>query len=261
YALPLYLIASLAGTSRSAILSQLPLAFVIFLSMILSYAATFAIAFLVFKRRREIASLQALAIAGPAVPLVGTPLLGHLFGVKSVVPISVSALVFSVILLPLTLVVLSSGSTAPLSSVRKAFRQPLVWGALLGLAIVLAGMRIPVVLQDSLMLLGSATGGVALFASGVVVYSQRAAFTWPVAVSVLGRNVLVPSLAWAGAWAFLPHTELQELVLTMAIPVPVFAVILAEQYQLAQREMASTLFFSTILSMITMGVFIWLLGA
>ena len=34
--------------------------------------------------------------------------------------------------------------------------------------------------------------------------------------------------------------------------------LLAVQYQVAEQEMASTLFFSTILSFITMGAFIWL---
>lgn len=50
----------------------------------------------------------------------------------------------------------------------------------------------------------------------------------------------------------------REAVLTLAIPTASICVILAVQYQAAEQEMASTLFFSTILSVVTMGGFIWL---
>jgi malonate transporter and related proteins len=42
------------------------------------------------------------------------------------------------------------------------------------------------------------------------------------------------------------------------MPTASLCVILAVQYQTAEQEMASTLFFSTILSVVTMGAFIWL---
>ncbi len=54
------------------------------------------------------------------------------------------------------------------------------------------------------------------------------------------------------------HETTREVVLTMAIPTASICVILAVQYQTAEQEMASTPFFSTILSVVTMGAFIWL---
>ena len=54
----------------------------------------------------------------------------------------------------------------------------------------------------------------------------------------------------------MPHALLREAVLTMAIPAASIVVILAVQYKQAQREMASSLFFSTVLSIVTLGVFI-----
>ena len=44
----------------------------------------------------------------------------------------------------------------------------------------------------------------------------------------------------------------------MSIPTAPIAVILAVQYGSAEQEMASALFYSTVLSAITMGGFIWL---
>ena len=50
----------------------------------------------------------------------------------------------------------------------------------------------------------------------------------------------------------------REALLTMAAPTASIAVIFAVQYHMAAREMASALFFSTILSLATMAAFIWL---
>lgn len=50
----------------------------------------------------------------------------------------------------------------------------------------------------------------------------------------------------------------RQIVLTLSLPTASIAVILAVQYQTAAREMGSTLFFSTMFSIATMGGFIWL---
>jgi malonate transporter and related proteins len=54
-----------------------------------------------------------------------------------------------------------------------------------------------------------------------------------------------------------PETT-REIVLSIAIPTASICVILAVQYKVAEQEMASTLFFSTIFSVVTMGAFMWL---
>ena len=123
-------------------------------------------------------------------------------------------------------------------------------------------LDIPAVLRQSLVLLGKATGGAALFASGIILYSRRISFSLPVAVSTAARNLVVPAAVWGMlALVGLPCESSQEAVLAMAIPTSSVCVILAVQFQTAEQEMASTLFFSTVLSLPTMGVFIWLMGA
>ena len=56
----------------------------------------------------------------------------------------------------------------------------------------------------------------------------------------------------------LPPDTMRELMLTIAIPTAPICVILSVQYQRAEQEMASTLFFSNILSIFTTGAFIWI---
>ena len=59
-------------------------------------------------------------------------------------------------------------------------------------------------------------------------------------------------------WLAVPVTERGLVAVTLAIPTASIAVIFAVEYRSGEQEMASTLFWSTILSVITMGGFIWL---
>ena len=268
YALPLSLFVGLLGTPRDEVLAQGRLALWVFLVMVVPYAIVVILARYVFKRDLMTSSLQALAIAGPAVPFVGVSVLGHLFGSASAIPISVAGLAMNLVQVPATLMLLSAGREvgsadpkAPTiaNHIVHALKEPVVWAPLLGFALVLAGVQFPGSINDSLALLGKATGGVALFASGIVLFSRRVAVSFATCISVLTRNIVIPAAVWwLATTAGLPSETMRELVLTIAIPTASICVILAVQYQTAEQEMASTLFFSTILSILTMGAFIWL---
>jgi malonate transporter and related proteins len=272
YALPLSLFAGMAGMARNQVLSQGPLAFAILLGMAGGYAIVFFVSHYLFRRDLMTASLEALAIAGPAVPFIGVSVLGHLFGDASAVPISIASLVMNLIQVPLTLMLLSAGTaqknTAPTAKqpslvghIIHALRQPVVWAPLLALVLILLNLHLPDSIEESLRLLGSATGGVALFASGVVLFAFHVAFNLTVGVAVIARNVLIPAAIWGFVFFLGMTTEItREAVLTLAIPTASVPVILAVQYQKAEQEMASILFYSTIFSVVTMGGFIWLTG-
>lgn len=271
YALPLSLFAGMVSMSRDKVLSQGTLAGAIVVGMVGGYAVVFLISRYLFRRDLMTASLQALAIAGPAVPFVGVSVLGHLFGDESAIPISVASLAMNLIQVPVALMLLSagaaqrdqagSGTAAPSlwSHVVGALREPVVWAPLLALVLVVTDLHFPPQIEESLTLLGKATGGVALFASGIVLFSRRVAVSLPVVVSVAARNLAMPAIVWAGMLALgMTPAVTREAVLTLAIPTASICVILAVQYQTAEQEMASTLFFSTVLSVATMGAFIWL---
>ena len=285
YALPLSLFAGMVGTDRAQVLSQGPLAISILIGMAGAYAVVYLFCRYVFRRDTMTAALQALAISGPAVPFVGVSVLGQLFGTQSAVPISVASLVMNLIQVPVTLMLLSygrsqvrttpatgaatgtatPGTAAPTgddgfgSHILHALKEPVVWAPLLALLLIVTNIKFPTEISNSLNLLGRATGGVALFASGIVLFSRKVSVSLPVVLSVVVRNLVIPGLMFGGLMLFGASADLtRESVLTLAIPTASIAVILAVQYQTAEQEIASTLFFSTILSVITMGMFIWL---
>lgn len=269
YALPLALFSNMAAVQRESILSQGPLALALFAGLVGSYLIVFAISYFFVERDVSTASLRALAISGPAVAFVGFPVLGELFGAESAIPISIAGLIMNLITVPATLILLSSSGdgagrgaavTKPSIAVQilDALKEPVVWAPVAGLLLVLLDIGVPSVIRHGLMLLGSATGGVAMFASGIVLYSRRVALSVPVAIGVVARNIAIP----AGLWLLTrllgwPVPTVREAVLTLAIPTAAIAVILAVQYHKAEQEIASMLFFSTIFSAVTVGGFIW----
>ena len=158
YALPLNLFAGMMSTRRDDVLAQGPVAGAILLSMAGTYAIVFAIARYLCGRDLMTSSLQALAIGGPAVPFVGVPVLGHLFGPVSAIPISVASMVMNLIQVPATLMLLSAGmgekkvgaGGAPtlVSHIVHALREPVVWAPLAALVLVLVGVQPVGPIQD-----------------------------------------------------------------------------------------------------------------
>ena len=136
-------------------------------------------------------------------------------------------------------------------------KEPVVWAPVLALVLIVAGVQVPRVLVDAMKLLGSATTGVALFATGIVLFAQRITVSRFVVGAVAARNVVAPALLWVILAAIgMSHTDLRLAVLANALPAPVAAVIFAVQYRQGQREMASVVLFSSVGSLLTLAAFI-----
>ena len=141
--------------------------------------------------------------------------------------------------------------------VRSAVTAPVVWAPVLALVLVLAGVQLPEVLVNAMKLLGSATTGVALFATGIVLFAQRITVSRFVVGAVAARNVVAPALLWVIFAAIgMAQTDLRLEVLANALPAPAAAVIFAVQYRQGQREMASVVLFSSVGSLLTLAAFI-----
>lgn len=271
YALPLTLFSGLVTSSFSEIIGQKDLALGLFIGMVGFYFLVYFLARYVFKQDMKISALLALAIAGPAVPFVGVPVLGTLFGTISSVPIAIASIYMNLVQVPLTIILLSMGGGASsdagkqpngkaktfLHHIQEAIQKPVVWAPLLALVFVLLKIKFPSPFISSFDLLGKSTGGVALFASGIVLFSYKVRFNKTVLTTVFAKNILVPFAIW-GIVYFLgfPADLVKETVLTMAIPTASIVIMLSIQYNSGQEIFSSVLFLSTILSVLTMGLFI-----
>ncbi len=271
YALPLAIFAGLMGMPREMLFANLPLFFWLFLALIGGYFAVFFISRCLFHRSRGAAALQALAIASPAVSFIGVSVLETLYGNSSTLTIAICGLLMNMIQTPFALIMLASdmplkedqppqrGMSQWRPLVLHALKEPVVWLPLAGFILVLSGFHFAAPMRDSLAMLGNVTGGVALFSSGIILNAQKVTFSLPVAANVLAKNFIFPALIGLGM--FLAGTEAtirSVSLIALAIPTGSTVIILAVHYGVAEREMASSMFLSTLLSVISMAGFIWL---
>jgi malonate transporter len=284
YAVPLALFAGTVTSSRAELSQDLPLVITLCIATIGFYGAIFLLSRIAFRMPMGISALTALTASAPAVPFVGPAVLGDLLGRPSAaIPIAVGSLVINLTVVPVTILFLSldtkgresqgsssalqdgarsaSPRTSPLAflaaKITETVREPMVWAPVLAFVIVLSGFRIPQIIVHSLYMLGHASGGVAIFACGIVLASGTIMLNWRVLFFVFLKNIVQPALVLGGLrWLGYGNPTVSEAVLTTAIPAMPIVVMLALQYRVVQAEAASAVFLSVIGSVITMGIFI-----
>jgi malonate transporter len=263
YTLPLSLFTGMMHTPKQVLMGMGPQSLILALALALSCLLPWVFMRWVLRRNLPESTVVALVVGTPSVLFIGVPVLGPLLGSASTLLIVVAGLVQNLVVLPVCLVLMSMGrhsATAPASvghHIRRVACQPMVWAPLLAIGLVLAEVPLPAYLVDSSRLLGLATGGLALFAAGLVLQTRRVVWApmtlWP----VLARNVLIPGACYlvlraAGASA----TVVQQIVLTLAIPTGSIALIVAMQFKEREREVASAVALSTVGSLFSMGGFV-----
>jgi malonate transporter len=280
YAVPLALFAGTVSTPRAELSQDIPLVIALCIAIIGLYAAVFLLSRFAFRVRPGISALAALTASAPAVPFVGPAVLGDLFGRLSAIPIAIGSLVINLTVVPVTILLLTldtpredlqaknpaahdGGHSAPsrlsvlAAKLGETVKEPLVWAPALAFVVVLAGARVPHLIVQSFSMLGYASGGVALFASGIVLASGKIKANSFVLVFAILKNIVQPALVLGGLRCFrYSNPILEEAVLTVALPTMPIVTMLALQYKVAQDEAASTVFLSVIGSVFTMGIFI-----
>lgn len=275
YALPLSLFVGVISAGRDELIAQLPLVAFLALAILGMYAAVFVIGLYGFRCSPGLAGLRALTAAAPSTAFVGTPVLGYLYGDKGDIPVAVGSIIIVTCLVPLTLILLNLDPNArppthpaqgaphdpdTRGKILNALKQPVVWLPFLGFVLLMFDVDVPSVFNDSLGLLGHASAGVALFTAGIILAGYKILVNGTVMFLVFLKNVVQPGLVGAGMlWMGYGEPLLGEAVVTSALPPVTLVVMLAVQYRMAIPETASALMFSTLGSLLTMSVFIWLL--
>ncbi|TPW35086.1 AEC family transporter [Oecophyllibacter saccharovorans] len=283
YALPMALFAHVTAMPRDLILTRVPLGALLFAGMMGPFIAAYFTGRWLLRRRlapivaSKTAMITALCLSAPSIPFVGVPVLGQLYGANSGLIVSLGGLIINLVQLPLALLVLAAPATDAsaqetrdtrrnplffmIGHVKAALREPVVWAPLLALGLTLGGVHVPVWVRQPLHLLAVATGGVALFATGIVLQTRRIMVSFSVGLVVLIRNLVIP-LAMLGLLLVfkppLPPRVAAEAVVTLALPTAALGTILAVAFQVAEREAASILFFSTLCSAVTLPLLLWL---
>ncbi len=212
-----------------------------------------------------------LALAGvfSNMVMIGITLVGLAYGQAGLVTMLTLVSVHALILLSAATLILelaaarehhAAGGQAPSvwrtvwSAAKSAVIHPVPLPIVCGLLYAQTGWGLPMVIDRPLQLLGSAFGPVSLLLVGVTLAHTalgghvRTAF-WVVA----SKNLLLPVLVGASAWAFgITGLPLTVMVVAAALPSGANVFLFAQRYGVAQAQTTAAMGLSTAVSAITL---------
>jgi predicted permease len=149
----------------------------------------------------------------------------------------------------------SSRKSQVIAGLKSGLRSPLLWAPVLGIVVVLVGIRIPKDVASSFAMIGSATSGVAVFAVGLTLAAHAFHLTRTVLVATLARITLQTAVLFA----LLRLLDVQgpfarEALVCCSFPLATAVVLFASRYKALVAESASTLLLSTLSLVLTVPI-------
>ncbi|MFI6633116.1 AEC family transporter [Nonomuraea fuscirosea] len=200
------------------------------------------VAKLAWRRTARQLTIGALASSYVNAGNLGVPISLYVLGDAALVaPILLFQLL---VLTPLSFLVLDKGSRSPRAALLLPLRNPLTVASLLGLALALAGVALPVTVMRPIDLLGGAAVPVALLAYGLSLYGSRRAAPAPeedgvgrdIALAVALKAFAQPAVAYATARLLgLEGTHLLAATLFAALPTAQNIYVYAVTYDTGRR--------------------------
>lgn len=231
-----------------------------------TYLLGVLVARLVFRHDVRSSTLAGLSCGFPNMAYCGPPILTAAVGAQGLLAVIVGNLVVTLIMVPLTMVILqlaapsmAKGKENEVLQVERsllgAVKQPLVWLPVLGAILALAGVRLPDLIDNSVEQIGQAAGGVALFTLGLMLAQSPVRLGRDVVVNVALKNLIQPAIFLGAALAFrLDSTLTKEVFLIGVMPSAIEASVLAQRYGAYAQEAAATTAASTFFAIISISL-------
>lgn len=130
----------------------------------------------------------------------------------------------------------------------------------LSIALALSELPLGRVLEASLMLIGHAAAGVALFLTGLILSAQPFRLDWRIVAATWAADIVRPLLRAAVVWHLpLAGEVARTAILIAAVPSGFFGILFAVSYRLDSATPGSMVFASTVLSAVTLAIAIVML--
>jgi malonate transporter len=274
FALPASLFVGMTEIPRELLLEQGRLV----LALILAHVGLFLVAWLLLRRVKALTGaasiISALMLATSATPVFGIAVLQPLLGNTSTGTVGLVALAINLVV-PVAIILLeteSSGAGAAsaaspssaasrraqvLSGLKSGLTSPLLWGPVLGIAVVVVGLRIPKDIASCFQMIGAATSGVAVFTVGLTLAAHSFHLSKAVVFGTFGRITVQTAVLFA--LLHLLHVQspfAREALVCCSFPLATIVVLLAAKYKAMEGESASALLLSTLSLVVTVPVII-----
>lgn len=269
FALPAMLFAAVSRGSLDRILDW-PFLGGVVLATLACAAAGFAVSAWLQGGAPQEHSLRALNASFSNTGYLGIPLVTVAYGPEAALPAAMATVATNVMLFATGLTLLElfdrrhpeHGKGIALALLGTA-RSPLIWPIALAIALVAAGLSLPLPIMRLADLLAAAAGPGALFALGLFVSRQSVregmAAAWP---GVALKLVLHPLIAAAVFYGLVNVDPLwaKVAVVGASLPLGATAFVLAQRYKLLEVETSCSAVLSTALSVFTVSVVMSALG-
>ncbi len=268
FALPASLFVGMTEIPRDLLLQQGRLV----LALILAHVGLFLVAWILLRRLKTLQGpasiICALMLATSATPVFGIAVLQPLLGDTSAGTVGLVALAINLVV-PTAIILLESSGTGgaasaasspraqALSGLKSGLKSPLLWGPVLGIAVVLMGLHIPKPVAACFEMIGSATSGVAVFTVGLTLAAHAFHLSKAVLLSTLGRITVQTAVLFA--LLHLLHVQsafAREALVCCSFPLATIVVLLAAKYKAMEAESASALLLSTLSLVVTVPIII-----
>ncbi len=271
YALPAGLFVSIVKADRAMLLSDIRLSLVSLGVIVGCYFWSYFSCLKFFKHSKAEASIAGLVGGAPTIGYLGFAVLEPIYGTSATVGlvVAVVAIVVNAVTIPLALCLLNPGRQSaaaagnppvkPSNALLNALKEPVCWSPILAVLIVLTGFRFPGSLDPVFNLIANANAGVAVFAAGITLSTNKFEFNAEVLYNSFVKLIFMPAAMLAiGLLTGMNGEKLQMLVLCGALP-PVFSgIIIGSRFQTYVQTGTSSLAVSTFLFMATAPLWIWL---
>ena len=271
YALPAGLFVSIVKADRAMLFSDIRLSLVSLGVIVGCYFWSYFSCLKFFKHSKAEASIAGLVGGAPTVGYLGFAVLEPIYGTSATVGlvVAVVAIVVNAVTIPLALCLLNPGRQSaaaagnppvkPSNALLNALKEPVCWSPILAVLIVLTGFRFPGSLDPVFNLIANANAGVAVFAAGITLSTNKFEFNAEVLYNSFVKLIFMPAAMLAiGLLTGMNGEKLQMLVLCGALP-PVFSgIIIGSRFQTYVQTGTSSLAVSTFLFMATAPLWIWL---
>jgi predicted permease len=253
YALPAALFLSMAHFKRDVLLDQAPIALI----MLAGYTGLYLLLYGLLratKRGRLEAALLGYTFTSSSVPVFGLTVLTPIYGQDTgAAVVGLVSLITNLAQVSIAVFLLESASpragqsVSVLQSIGRSATNPLVWAPVLGGVLALLGLQLSPYVAATLEPLAAAAGGVAIFASGLVLAAHRVTLSPLVVIGSLIVMALQPVLFFIGMRiSDVSGVIASATVVAGAFPNATIAILFAQQYRTAEAETASIMLITTV---------------
>ncbi|CAN5874261.1 AEC family transporter [soil metagenome] len=191
---------------------------------------------------------------------MGIPIALFAFGVPGAAFASIYYVVSSFMSNTFGSIIASAGQTSVQAALKQSLRVPVLYAAIAGLLLNTFGGKLPDGVFRSIDLLAGAAVPGMLILMGIQLRAAPLLQEHGLVLrSVAVRLLIGPLIAWLLCYLLgVDGVERSVLILQAAMPTAVMTAVLATEYDIAPRLVASIIFFSTLLSMVTLSLVLWL---